>query len=139
MVALARPNNSRGFTLVEVLVSMLILAIGLIGSLIGMMAAFDQNLGNTLRNEAVKIAQEQAEAARNMDYSLIQAIPASQTVWRQARKRLVKFTLNTARTSPTAGGYTYGMTKLTITVSWDQKKESHSYVLETIVRELEKS
>ncbi len=133
MVLRARPNN-RGFTLVEVLVSMLILAIGLIGSLIGMMSAFDHNLGNTLRSEAVKIAQQEAEEARDMLYESIQTIQPTQTVQRQVRKHLVPFQVVTEKT-PAAGYTEHGMTKLKITVTWNQKKESRSYALETIVRQ----
>jgi type IV pilus assembly protein PilV len=123
--------NKKGFTLVEVLVSMLILAIGLIGSLVGIMAAFDQNLGNTLRNEAIKVAQQRAEEARNMLYQNIKDIPSPQTIKRQVRKSVVDFTVTTDKAAPP--GFSPGMTKLTITVQWTQKDKSHQYKLETVV------
>jgi len=116
------------------MVALVILALGLLGSLVGVMAALDSNLGNVLRLEAVKIAQEQAEAARNMPYVSIQTIPASQDVQRQVRKTMATYKLLTAETA--AAGYApFGMTKLTITVEWTYKKRTHSYVLETVVRQ----
>ena len=47
----------------------MILAFGMLASIVGIMAALDHNLINEMRNEAIKIAQEQEEAARNMPYS----------------------------------------------------------------------
>ena len=63
------PCDKRGFTLVEVLVTLLILAFGMLASVVGIMAALDHSLMNEMRNDAMKIAQEQEEAARNMPYA----------------------------------------------------------------------
>ncbi len=51
------PCDKRGFTLVEVLVSLMILALGMLATVIGIMAALDHNLMNEMRNDAMKIAQ----------------------------------------------------------------------------------
>ena len=71
------PCDKRGFTLVEVLVTLLILAFGMLASIIGIMKALDYSLMDEMRNDAMKIAQEQQEAARNMDYNAIPQIPAT--------------------------------------------------------------
>ncbi|MCE5333990.1 MAG: prepilin-type N-terminal cleavage/methylation domain-containing protein [Desulfobacteraceae bacterium] len=127
-------RNKAGFTLVEVLVAMLILAIGMLGSVLGMMTALNHSLGNELRNEAIKIAQHVAEEARNMPYSSVQKIPSTQTVNMQVRKSLASFTVNTV-TTPASGYSVHGVTKLSITVQWTLKKKTHSYLLETVVRQ----
>lgn len=127
-------RNNKGFTLVEVLVSMVILAVGLLGSLVAVKVALESTQQNAMRFEAVKIAQEQAEMARNMSYVSIQAIPVQQIVQRQIRKTMASFTVNTVKT-PVPGYSPYGMTKLAIGVQWTQKNRTHSYGLETIVRE----
>lgn len=127
-------RDRQGFTLVEVLVTMMILAFGLMGSLVGVMAAMDNTLLNDMRGEAMKIAQEQMEEARNMSYASIQTISATQVVQRQFRKTLLKFTVNTT-TTPLPGYAPYGMTKLSILVQWPFKSKTYSYLRESIVRQ----
>ena len=71
-------RDKRGFTLIEVMVSLLMLAFGLLASIIGIMAALDYSLMDEMRNDAMKIAQEQQEAARNMHYKPSSNFPTGQ-------------------------------------------------------------
>lgn len=134
-MALPAHRNEKGFTLVEVMISMVILALGLLGSLVGVKAALDSNYGNALRTEAVKIAQEQAEMARNMPYADLAGIAASQDVYRQIRKNNAKFTVQTSRIATTTSSLNQNMTQLTIEVHWPLKGNDHLYRIQTIVRE----
>jgi type IV pilus assembly protein PilV len=121
-----RLRSRFGFTLVEVLVAMLILVVGMLGSLIGVMAASDHNLGNSLRNEAMRIAQEHLEDIRTGPFLSI--APAVSLVQRQIRKSSYTFTATTGvQTSGT-------LRQVTVTVQWSYKGRSRSYVAETIVR-----
>ncbi len=126
-------RNKKGFTLIEVLVSLVILVAGLLGSLIGVMAAVDYNLGNDLRTEAIKIAQEQLEIDRN-NYAGV--TNATWAVQRQVRlKPDFPFTVTQA-TAPVASSISSNrMRQVSITVSWVFKGKSHSYLLETILRQ----
>ncbi len=132
-MALPALRNKRGFTLVEVMISMVVLALGLLGSLVGVKAALDANYGSSLRMEATKVAQEQVEMARNMPYAGLAAIPASQDVYRQIRKDNAKFIVRT-ETVPTANT-AHNMTQLTVNVSWTLKGKNHLYKVQTIVRQ----
>lgn len=106
---------------------MLILVVGMLGSLIGVMAVSDHNLGNTLRSEAMRIAQEQLEDIRITPFASIESSGPS-PVQRQIRKSSYTFTVRTeVQTSGT-------LRQVTVTVQWDYKGRTRSYVAETIVR-----
>ncbi len=134
-MALPAHHSEKGFTLVEVMISMVILAVGLLGSLVGVKAALDSNYGSSLRTEAVKIAQEQTEMARNMPYADLAGIAGTQTVQRQIRKTNASFTVNTSRIATTSSMTNQNMTQLTIDVHWTLKGSDHRYRIQTIVRE----
>ena len=120
-------HAARGFTLVEVLVAMLVLLLGMLGSLVGVIAAGDYNLGNALRNEAVKIAQEQLENTRVGRYDLI--APASFQIQRQLRKNPQTFQVTTTVTTNDT------LRQVNVNVQWTYKNRTHSYSAETIIRQ----
>lgn len=84
-------SASGGFTLVEALVSLLILSVILLGLHAGMTTAITMNTENLLRNEAVKLAQEHMDQYRIEPSA---AIPPSKSVTRQVRNYNVTYTLN---------------------------------------------
>ncbi len=123
-------RSNQGFTLVEVLISMLVLAVGMLGSIAGVMAAADYNLANLLRNEAIKIAQEQLDNARTGQYPLIADNNA--TVQRQIRKTLQTFTVIQ---SVTPGGPSNSLKQVRIIMRWTFKDRTRQYLTETIIRQ----
>lgn len=112
---------------------MVILAVALLGSAMGILAALDHSLENDLRMEAIKIAQEQQEEARNMPYANIAAIPSPQTIQRQFRKTSYSFTVTTALSASALSARNVSL--VSITVQWTVKNQSHSYTLQTLIRQ----
>lgn len=67
MIATAAPisNSGRGgYSLLEVMVAMLILMVGLLGLLQSVNIALEQNLRNTLREQAVALGEQQMNLLR---------------------------------------------------------------------------
>jgi type IV pilus assembly protein PilV len=125
-------RNSRGFTLIEVLVGLVVLLLGLLGALVGVVAVADHNLMNNLRNEAIKLAQEEMENTRNESYAgLVSGSFDLPTVQRDFRKGQVAFQV---RREISTSASTSLVKKIGITVRWVYRGATHSYVLESIIK-----
>ncbi len=121
-------KKNKGFTLVEALVALVILAILLLGLLSALIITYEHSTRNIIRDEAVKIANEYAETYRNMG---IGNIPANQsiTVNRKIRNSVVAFTIKVVSSDIVAGK----IKQVKITVSWTYKGKTYSHTIETLV------
>ncbi len=121
-------KNRYGFTLVEALVSIFILAVILLGLLSSLIIVYEQSTKNLIRDEAVKIAQEYAEKMKNMGFD---NIPQNQTdtLERKIRNKTVEFTVKISSKQIAAGS----MKDVTITVEWEYKGKKYSHKLELLV------
>lgn len=137
-------RNKGGFTLIEVLVSLLILACGLMASLVGLTSSIKHVFVNEMRNEAIKIAQQQCEVIRNMPYVNVPLITPTVSVTRQIRKQQVPFTVTTAAQDLSGMGGAFGITpgssavRVTITVTWTYKDQQYPpYQIQTVKRQMQ--
>ena len=121
MEAIASSNN-RGFTLVELLISILIMAVMFIALLHSLTMYMQYNMLNTLRDEAVKIAQGCAEQIRTG-----QSCSASTT------KNFRKFSITYNITAPNPATFSSGTNNTTITVSYSYAGKNYSYTLRTVI------
>lgn len=55
-------NNKRGFTLIELMIAMLIIMISMLALLTSIVTSMAANTGNEIRNTAIKVTNETAEA-----------------------------------------------------------------------------
>ena len=64
-------GKSRGFTLIEVLIAMVILIISMLAVLHALLTTIQQNLNNLMMDEAVRIAEEYTNSVRNTSYASV--------------------------------------------------------------------
>lgn len=119
-------KKSRGFTLIEVLISMIILVVLLLGLLGAMAKAIDLNTRNYLRDEAVKIAQEKLEEYRNIGFDNV--VSGNSTLSVPFRNNSYTFNLNSIVDDFS------DLKKITLTVNWSYKGRNYSYSLYTVLR-----
>ncbi|MGC8493600.1 MAG: type IV pilus modification PilV family protein [Syntrophobacteraceae bacterium] len=139
-----RERNKGGFTLIEVMVALIILAIGMMVSTMGIMAAINQGVLDDMRSNAMKIGQEQLETARNMPYGNIQTSNLWPTqITRQVEKANVTYNVQMNFTPSAIGGNVNQDALVQFIVTWQFKPplenslHTYKYVTQTIVRSVQ--
>jgi type IV pilus assembly protein PilV len=131
-------KNNGGITLVEVLVAMAIVFIIFLGMSSAGLVVLDQNIKNSLRDEAVSVAEMEMQQARNIPFATI--ANDNHVVYRQIRGMNVGYSV--ARTVANPNGATPATDpnnrRVTINVTWNrienQQTRSYNHTVLTIVR-----
>jgi prepilin-type N-terminal cleavage/methylation domain-containing protein len=124
-----RYSNKKGFTLIELMVAMAILFISMTAILDFIVQYHRINLENTMRNEAIRIAEARIENLRNTNFSAITAgaepAPGIQRIIRNLTVNyLVEWTV-----SPLSGN----STAVQVKVTWSFKGINHRHDASTII------
>ncbi|UOD34525.1 prepilin-type N-terminal cleavage/methylation domain-containing protein [Deferribacteraceae bacterium V6Fe1] len=130
-------NNKPGFTLIEVLVSLTIFAVALLGMLGAIINIKEINTRNIIRDEAIKASQEIFNDLRNSAYTGIGNIGStpcdpndnSSNFTRQLRNFNILF----GRTDNVA--VSGNMKQVDMTLCWDYKGKRYEYKTSTLIRE----
>ena len=116
-------RNNNGFTLMEVLVAMVILSVGLLGTAALTIKIINSNKLSNMISTATVLAQDKMEEIRGVGYD--NAVPEAKAPMSSPYAHYErKVTVN----SPSIG-----MKTITVTVFWDSG--AHSVVLNTILAE----
>jgi len=83
-VVIAKQNN-KGFTLIEVLISIAILIISMFAILNALVVSVQQNINNIMMDEAVNIAEGKMNELRNTPFTSLSAGTFTETVQRRFR------------------------------------------------------
>jgi len=119
-------KNDRGFSLVEVLVAMTILAIGLLALAGLQVTAMRGNLHGGTISQATALAEEQVELIRTMDYAEVLAIDPSP----ESPINNIYIRATSVDDLPTP---IPDLKRVTVTVSWTLGNQTHQVQLRTIV------
>ena len=124
-------SNRNGFTLIEVLISILLLLIISLALLQAMGYFVIKTTENNLRNEAIKIAQECAEKIRHLDQCIPGATgnPVNGTITRKIGN--ANYNFNLIYTNPDS--FDSGNNYVSIIVKYNYRGKDHSYNIVTTV------
>lgn len=122
-------KTEEGFSLIEALVAMLILSVILLGALQGLMVSYRTSSTNTLRNEAVSMAEETANALRNTPYASLVDGTTTNIVSRQVANASVPFTV----TQVVADSVASVAKSVQITVTWPYQGQTITHTTTIIV------
>jgi prepilin-type N-terminal cleavage/methylation domain-containing protein len=114
-MSMCRGNRDKGFTLVEVLVSLVIFMIASMGLLPLLMTNLQVNHGNSLRAQAQRLAGEVMTELQVVDY-------AGLTMLGDESLLIAGFEIQQQ----------IDQNRITVTARWQQQGRSHRYQLQTI-------
>lgn len=136
---LASHQNNSGFTLIEVMVSIIILMVGMLGLLVAIDAASVQVLKDSLRTEAVQVAENRISTMKLLPYDSISSTAAPgiyyyppETVASRLRGSSKSYTVRRS-TSEYHPGSSQVSKELRVRVSWLLKNVSTSHEVRTII------
>jgi len=122
-------RNNQGFTLVEIMVSMVVLMVMFLGMMQTVLVGIDSNMINVLREEAVLIAEQEMNRARDANFTTL--ANENGTIARSLRlmNAGVPFTWNRTVTAIDTNNV-----QLEIQVTWPWKSQVFDHRIQTIVR-----
>lgn len=126
-------NDKRGFTLIELMVSFLILTVGLLGMLQGINLAMSQNLESLLRNESIAVADEKMVEKKFRPFVSISttvANPSWTSTSRYVRGIFKNYSVQQIVTQTTSNSK-----ELVVNVSWIYKNKQGRHSISSVVSE----
>lgn len=123
-------QNNKGLTLVEVLIAMLVLLFASIAMMQTALVSIDANMINVLRDEAIRIAEEQMNETRNTNFDALVAGTTTVPVTRDLRKiTAFSYTVKT-----TIADLNPDNKRIDITVTWTWKGNPYTHEITSILR-----
>lgn len=124
-------RSNVGFTLIEVMVSIVILMVGLLGLLQAINLAMEQNIKNVLRSEAVQIAENKMNVLKLTPYDNISASYSMQSMPSRIRGSNRSYSVHRSSTKFNAGASETSK-ELVVNVSWLYKNSPTVHEIRTI-------
>lgn len=125
-------KDKKGLTLIEVMISLVVLLLVFLALLQTALVSIDSNMTNVLRDEAVNIAEEQMNIARNTRFNDLvlgtSVLPPEQ----RSIRNIAAFTYTVTRTITNVK--TNSSIQVVITVAWNWKNNPYTHTISAILR-----
>jgi prepilin-type N-terminal cleavage/methylation domain-containing protein len=146
--------NKKGVTLVEVMISLVILLLVFLALMQTALVSINANMSNVLRDEAVSIAEQRINETRSLPYSTLETasdaadtLPVGVdcpvatfangttkgTLVERDFRNIIRKDFCTQRTASTLGA-AKDATQVSIQVIWNWKGEAFSHTITTLIR-----
>ena len=137
--------NSKGVTLVEVMISLVILLLVSLALMQTALVSIDANMNNVLRDEAVSIAEQRMNEVRSVPFDTLSSdavlittpndCPATFTVGTRIQRNFRNIIAKDFCTNMTvASGVTGDARRVDIQVIWKWKGEDFIHTISTVIR-----
>ena len=123
-------KNERGLTLIETVVALAIIFIVFLGLTDAGLLVMDYNIRNTIRDEAVSVAESEMAQVRNIDFA---ALPVGVTVRPFVNRRIRGLTVE-YRPRWTISNLNGDNRQVLVEVGWTRRGKTYSHQATTIVR-----
>lgn len=112
-------RDKKGLTLIEVMISLVVLLLVFLALLQTALVSIDSNMTNVLRDEAVNIAEEQMNVARNTPFNNLAVGTTDVSPPARSIRNIAAFTYTVTRT--VSDVKTNSSKQVIINVAWDWK------------------
>lgn len=119
-------RNNEGMMMVEVLIALIIALMVSLALMQTALLGIDSNMKNVLRDEAVRVAEEEMNTVRNTPFAAI--ANSAGNVTRDARKANVTYTVTRMVAALNADNK-----QVDVSVDWNWKGQSYTHITSTIV------
>jgi len=121
-------KNNGGFTLIEVMVAILIMAIGMLGVLESINVSLQHNLKNELRNEAIRIGERYMAEFRGSNFDSLTDTYADVDVQTKSRAANKTYTVERSTEQLSADAR-----RVTVVVKWSFRNQDYQNRLVSVV------
>ncbi len=123
-------RDKKGFSLVEVMIALVVSLLVFLALMQTALVGIDSNMTNILRDEAVRIAEERMNEARNTLFDSLSSDAVPQMVTRNFRN-IAAFSYTT---NMNVNVLNVDLRQVDINVQWTWKGEPYNHTISTIVR-----
>jgi type IV pilus assembly protein PilV len=129
--------NKKGLTLVEVMIALVVLLLVFLALMQTALVSIDSNMVNALRDEAVNIAEEKMNEARNTSFTALAAVTTDVSPPPKSLRNIAAFTYTATRT---VSDISANSKQVVISVTWEWKDKTvangteYRHTISTVLR-----